>query len=92
MMAGETELHRDIGVLQGRLSALEQQVRDNQQRNEATAVRFEETQRAMALKLDAVHDAVISAKGGARTLIATGTVGATIGAAVTTILQYLRGG
>lgn len=91
-MAGETELHRDIGVLQGRLSALEQQVRDNQVRTELALQRFEENQRMMQQKLGEVHDAVMSAKGGARTLIATGSVGAGIGATVVAILQYLRGG
>lgn len=91
-MAGETELHRDIGVLQGRLSALEQQVRDNQQRNEAAIQRVEANQQAAMTKLDAVHDAVMQSKGGLRALIGAGSAGATLGAGLMSIIQFLRGG
>lgn len=89
-MAGETDLHRDIGVLQGRMGALEQQVRDNQTRNEARMADLSAAMRDIAKQVGEVHDAVTSAKGGARTLIATGSFGAALGGLLIAALEYLR--
>lgn len=90
-MANETDLHRDIGVLQGRLSALETQVRDNQARTESAMAQMAQSMRDMAKQVSEVHDAMLTAKGGMRTLIATSGASATLGGLVMAAVQLLRG-
>lgn len=64
----ESQIHRDIGRLEGQVRALESQVAD------------------MKVKIDVMHEAITSAKGGWKTLLWVGGAAASLGALVTKIV------
>jgi len=71
----EADLHRDLGRLEGKVGGLEDQI-------EAQNERLGEMQR----KVDVVHDAIVSAKGGWKTLVIVGGIGAAIGTLATKVI------
>lgn len=67
----DSQIHRDIGRLEGQVRALESQVAD------------------MKGKIDVMHEAITSAKGGWRTLLWVGGAAASLGALMAKIVSLV---
>lgn len=72
-MEGNTDLHRDLGRVEGRLAS-----------HDLRLARLEKL-------VGDIHEAVITAKGGWKMLLAVGTLSASLGAAFTKVIAYLKG-
>lgn len=79
-MSADPQIHRDLGSLTARLNTLESS--------------FERRMTAVETKVGEVHDVITTAKGGWKTLVVIGSIGAGLGALATKLLGLFatRGG
>ena len=71
----DMQLHRDMGRLEGKFAGIETQV-----------AQVQASQESMQKKVDAIHDAMMQAKGGWRLMFVVGSASAAMGALVSSLL------
>jgi len=71
-MSDDAQIHRDLGGLNARMNALE--------------TSFERRMEAVEDKVSEVHEVIITAKGGWKTLVVVGSIGASLGALATKLI------